>query len=520
MKTTRFVAIAVLAPLLLATAAALTVWMVASVWATFTPEAEIILSDYNASSNADVTSNFIVPSGDVSLDSVITFHPPDWGIATDADVPDGTEVGELTSQVTLGLLNNPCNAVLNLHFDPFDSTNELTTEFADSGDIGNGTWNGYDPVCPGGQMRAICQWPGFLSELFPGVTPRARYLGVAEPLPGTKVILNFLVFEPGTSFPDHPSFPSDWGYGALTILNNPTTAAAPSPITGNCTPVVSSNTIHGTADGLAVRTNPPYGGTYLFRSWSRGARDNDGDGIENARDTCPHAQNVGDGDGDGIDDACDPDPTSPCGPGVDDDILVTDCDADGFMNRGDNCPFVIDNPADPIGPRQQDTDDDGLGDRCDPDPTTPFGDPSRPEATIEMPIGIEGPPPPAATDYGVVDLVPPVLSFANPGRFGFKVAVFYAKVQNLGAVPDGPASLSLQLDPVNPTCPAPFVLPISYSLTLAPGDQTQRAWLVLFFRCGDPSPPEDYTATAAVSAPGDSNPGNDALSATVDVRRR
>jgi hypothetical protein len=119
----------------------------------------------------------------------------------------------------------------------------------------------------------------------------------------------------------------------------------------------------------------------------------------------------------------------------------------------------------------------------------------------------------------VVSLVPSHLSFVNP--FPFKVAVYTAKVQNFGTVRDGPAFLWLQVDRPNPTCGGALVIPFSpYSLRLDPGHHTQRQWLVLFFRCGDPSPPVDYIATARVSAPRDSNPDNDALSATVDVQKR
>jgi hypothetical protein len=86
---------------------ALVASIVLTVWASWTPQADIVLSDYDSDANGDVTSNFSIPQGDVSFDSIITFTPLDWGVATDADVPDGTVVGELTTDVGLGLLN-PC----------------------------------------------------------------------------------------------------------------------------------------------------------------------------------------------------------------------------------------------------------------------------------------------------------------------------------------------------------------------------------------------------------------------------
>ena len=118
-------------------------------------------------------------------------------------------------------------------------------------------------------------------------------------------------------------------------------------------------------------------------------------------------------------------------------------------------------------------------------------------------------------------LVPPKLSFANPLWPRFHAAIYTAIVKNFGMVRDGPALLSLQVSNVNGSCPAALVLPSSpQSITLNPGQQTQRQWLVFLLACGDPSPNVDYVVTARVSAPGDSEPGNDALSATVDILKR
>jgi uncharacterized delta-60 repeat protein len=73
--------------------------------------------------------------------------------------------------------------------------------------------------------------------------------------------------------------------------------------------------------------------------------DPDGDGVLNPDDNCPDDANPAqtDSDNDGLGDACDPDD-----------------DADGVADTADNCPLDA-NPA------QTDTDNDGLGDACDPD---------------------------------------------------------------------------------------------------------------------------------------------------------
>lgn len=82
------------------------------------------------------------------------------------------------------------------------------------------------------------------------------------------------------------------------------------------------------------------------------ANDVDGDGITNAFDNCPDHANPGqsDSDGDGEGDACEPDPN--------------DLDKDGVPIPADNCPTIA-------NPDQLDTDGDGRGDACDL-PATPI----------------------------------------------------------------------------------------------------------------------------------------------------
>jgi len=537
MKAMRLVPLAVLAPILLATAAP-TVWMVATVWATFNPQADIEIGSHDGSNessvNASVTSFYELPAGDVNFDALVTYTPPEWLVAAGEDIPLGATLGVLETNQTLGLVFTPCNIPLPVNFDLSPTTGETRglvnastdtgNEFTSTGNMGLGPnvpanpnhWNGYD-IMPSGNYRAVDQYPSFLNDLYPA--PRARYFGVAHiPAFNAWMVVQFLVFDPGANIgPGIPNDP-DWGYGSLIVLNNPTLVDPTSPVSDFCAPFNGENTVFGeTEDGDTLRTNPQYGGTYTFHTWSRGLPDADNDGLENAIDTCPFDFDAEPpipppGDGDDIG-ACDPDPTVPCWPGA--PGTRDNCDNDLFANVADNCPLVG-------NPDQADADGDDIGDVCDTKGNGPsVVDGDRPEMTIEMPVEIIGPPPPVSTDYAMVNLAPPSLSFANPGRFGVKLAVYSARVQNAGAVPDGPASLSLRLDPVNGTCRAPLVFPISpYRLTLAPGGDAVRLFLVFFFRCGDPSPPVDYIATATISAPGDSNPDNDTLSATVDVRRR
>ena len=115
-------------------------------------------------------------------------------------------------------------------------------------------------------------------------------------------------------------------------------------------------------------TNPEEG-SYTFTAIAAGQRDADGDGYENSLDTCafvpnegnPRVSGDGDFDGDGLDAACDPN----------DDDLNSDEDLDGYTNRQDNCPLVANGEFEEDIPgvgNQRDTDDDTIGDACDPNP--------------------------------------------------------------------------------------------------------------------------------------------------------
>jgi hypothetical protein len=121
--------------------------------------------------------------------------------------------------------------------------------------------------------------------------------------------------------------------------------------------------------------------------------DIDGDGIPNAADHCPRypdASNpvtvpgvncVVDSDGDGVDDSHDNCPTVP-NPDQKDtnnngigDACDPDIDGDGVLNAQDNCPTVPNRD-------QHDDDGDGIGDACDPHYCVVV-DPSNPNACLD-----------------------------------------------------------------------------------------------------------------------------------------
>jgi hypothetical protein len=156
-------------------------------------------------------------------------------------------------------------------------------------------------------------------------------------------------------------------------------------IPGNCT---------GNDEGGCVyRANASDAGTHTFMTLSGSQRDADGDGIENSLDVCALVANpswnprgidlVNDPDQDGLPNECDPNPNTPSGgspPGCPAGFTGFDEDQDCFSNRQDNCPTdnQLENPSQPAGPDNKpnpvDTDGDGIGDACDPNPDVPNGE--------------------------------------------------------------------------------------------------------------------------------------------------
>jgi hypothetical protein len=381
---------------------------------TYAPSVDILLSDYSADANADITIRFSLDAPDYNFGAVVTFTPVEWFVASATDVPLGAPVGTLDAQSTLGLLNEPCVNSVGVSF-------ELLNASTDTSDTVSWSDGFLDVIPANGLPDAVDHYPDFLNLIYPGITPKARLYGQANVV-HVSIPINFLLFEPGTFLPNLPVFDPGWGYPSVTVLN-PLAVPIP-PISDFCTPLEITRNIWGLSrdnfdtpvdeSGYEVRRNPPFGGSYDFWTYTSSLLDADADGYENQLDTCPFDVNMdesprkGNGpDGDGIDSVCDPDPGEPCW--LDAPGSGEDCDGDGYMNHADNCPLVFNSG-------NTDADSDGIGDACDPhsfdwDGTwidlyplvsaNISGPPGVPEATPEVPPGSGGPVPTAPPTTGV-----------------------------------------------------------------------------------------------------------------------
>jgi hypothetical protein len=415
----------------------------------FNPTTTLILSSHALGANADSTSTFNIAAGDL-LGAPVALTPQAATInASPGTIPSGLGdvVGTLSSDSTLGLNNGPCNFPITVSMTLMSATADNSAgnliypsnphEAGPQGALSplrQDTYtvtpddipgNGNDTVGAAGAQSApsgpanglpshVDRYPGFLSTVFdpdgagpnPPLAPLARYSGSTVVLTSTIVLIQVMVFAPGSlAAYAPPATLSDLsdatlGYASILVLNDPTATPAPGGIvTDICSHLGGTSTLYGitktnpcaentmvpcnTTNGInsplagadtgRVRyANPTSAGTRIWYGFHISARDLDNDGIENSLDTCPYHPNIdGDSrltagpDGDMIDSACDPTPNE--------DTNAGDHDGDGFDNAADNCPLVPNptqaeaedgEPANIAAPRGGSTTD-SIGDECD-----------------------------------------------------------------------------------------------------------------------------------------------------------
>ncbi len=405
----------------------------------FNPQPASTYSTVDPGSHPDITGAFNIglgpdgqpitadDTGDYNFGGVVTFAPSS---PADGDMPDGAILGTLSSVATLGLLNGACVSTIQVNFTFMKGTTDINNtveplKYGLDNDLAivAGDTAPFDGVGDVNPPPAVSKYPSYLNAIFdpdwvdygpdkisgngddtngplPPIKPRFRFVGVTSIRSAGNlwVVLQGLVFEPGTKLPQLPALDPAYGYPSVTVLQTSSAAGsatppAPSAVTDFCTPLKVDTLSYGVTQdnpatgpnegGVNVRTLPEAGTKIVGINYSPSQRDADGDGYENSLDSCPfNADTVwlprntntppieGDSDvfagvpvGDGIPDTCDPTPTEQTFPAGG---QPTDHDGDGFLNRGDNCPTVFNKD-------QKDTDKDangeevgdGIGDACD-----------------------------------------------------------------------------------------------------------------------------------------------------------
>ena len=426
-------------------------------------------------SSPNQTSNTLLTEGNLNYaqDTLVSFSPPSWTIANGtAVIPLGTVIGGVSSGTSLGLLTGSCATPVTPEFIMYNASvdnsagnilvvdPEGTDARFDTMVGANGDDDGFAGKADSDALL-IGDYPDMSNRMFDPdgsgtaaggfspVQPWARYASMSQvPAGGDYQVLQIFVFQAGalkTAFSandandTHPFSRLDASYGwtSIVVLNDPTaTVTSPNPISDFCTVLDVDIMLLGDPAGAGTRLTLPADatdsidgkGTFLLPIWVASTRDTDGDGLENAIDTCPTVANVEDpyidsgngspdADGDALDSACDPTPADAtswdatnnettgdvgvanCGNGIDDgdpdsliDIADPEChddtgsqdiDGDGFLNSQDLCPLVADG-----GANQKDSENatdydvaapdggplgDGIGDLCETDDTVSNG---------------------------------------------------------------------------------------------------------------------------------------------------
>jgi hypothetical protein len=336
------------------------------------------LSDYTAGATANTLNDIKIPVPDLNYEdsSMLTFNPIDPSSVMGLAIPIGAGVGLLAATSTVGISNGACNSGLLPNFTLYNAS--VVTTGAGVLEPADLYWVLKDktkfPV-PKGKWDTNLEdylegYPGFLNEMFdpdgagplPPLKPRSRYAGHAF-VANMNILIQVVTFSPGqmAQLPGiYQQLGAAIGRPSLVILNNPISQEeAPGAISDFCTPLVTTTTTYGVSTdnpatpaneaGYTIQSNPAAdkgvlgSGTHIARNYSRSERDADGDGIENDLDPCPYTDDTGwdprvdggpgtgDNDNDGLPDSCDPN---------DNDNNI-DQDGDGYDNRQDICPLVI-----------------------------------------------------------------------------------------------------------------------------------------------------------------------------------
>jgi 3-oxoadipate enol-lactonase len=387
----------------------------------FNPSLAVSVSNPVADSPTEDRVEIHLPAGDLYYSSAMVFGPAARQVTPSAEFNLGVRHEAVDLVQHVGLMNGPCNTPVALHFDMLNATTDKsrTVTYEDGFDDSNGD----------GNPDFIDMYPDFNDRILGPAQPYLRQVGIVD-VAGTKLLLQFLSYEPGATVRGR-TFDPALGEPIASLLNNtgdPLAAAvpAPGPVTDNCSPEDFTTVAFGTApDGTVMIKTPKEPGTYTWNILYVARRDADGDGIENTLDPCPlnadptwdpraaEAIGPGDADGDGLPSSCDPD----------DSTAVDDEDGDGYLNRGDNCPLVA-NGVDQAGTaagNQKDTDSDGVGDACDPNPDDADSEGEAAEVLVSQDVTIAEAVPPVAPQPVAPSPVAAGFADANGARLYYEV---------------------------------------------------------------------------------------------------
>ena len=187
-------------------------------------------------------------------------------------------------------------------------------------------------------------------------------------------------------------------------------------------------------------------------------------------------------------------------------VVCLDNDADGVHNSGGNCNGPDDCP-DAFDPEQLDTDNDGIGDACDPDPDRPPVD-----ALVKYVLTIG----PAAINLSDTTgrymwIIAEIgENGSDPGNVEVTVSMSIDATND--AVPNDCTRTPLDDNPADGILSEALVLPGQDNFILLDDEQKTLVWRVRY-ECHSPATTQtfDQTVTVEIDLTGDGNPNNDSI---------
>ena len=335
-------------------------------------------------------AGFSLPKGDAQFAGVVTYIPNEFSITPGAEFPIGTRVGRLEAISVIGLINNQCDNVLNLigtaGFELYNSSLDIndTLEFEEESGGEDPEREDWAEDLDGNTLiEAIDKYPTFVNRVIDDEDgnpqqPLRRSAGRII-ISGQDVLIQFLIFEPGTFIDKHLTNDAALGYPSVTLLQNagdPDILWEPEPVTDYCTPLEAATATFGIGDACDSVVNDdledddlindgcPTLGIHETPEQCADDKDDDNDGLVN--DGCPadgdpelpeQCDNSEDDDNDGaVNDGCPMDESAESGEQCDNN---EDDDSDGSINDGcpaDGDPELPEN----CGYNDEDDDDDGV----------------------------------------------------------------------------------------------------------------------------------------------------------------
>ena len=362
----------------------------------------------SAGAAADFRLGFSIPQGDANFAAIVTYLPNEWNITRGDEFPIGTKVGILEAIATIGIINGACNNTLRLigtgGFELYNASTDIsdTIEFQEEGGGDPTRQDWAEDLDENGLFDGVEKYPAFINRLLKDaddkpLQPIRRSAG-GQIVATADVLLQYLIFEPGTFVSKNLSNDPALGYPTVVLLQNagdPDLVPEPGPITDFCSPLGASVTNVGKGDPCDSVVNddeddddlvndgcpaigtpeseaePTDGGDPCANSvdddrnddWDASRAAGRGE-VSHVNDGCPKA---GDGSEENIEYVLYRNPDEE-GTYTFTTIAVgqPDADGDGLENGLDTCPFDA-NAGDPRELGDGDADSDGLDSACDPD---------------------------------------------------------------------------------------------------------------------------------------------------------